>query len=330
MAHVYVTNLYNQIAYVSITKSFTGQVLDLFFAPTFKSKLGLMQAAADILFKGSVKIETADGLFKALKLAAEVLSDPVLSEKSSVKAATDLVAAFKEISVDIAPDTNQDLKNTKGFAWVNLSNVAGLAGAKQYNLTIMTEDGKKVVNFDTNFDHSWIVRTSDVVRAKYGTLRFADPASGLYPWAVVNKTKDVTPEHGGFLWRLQNKTLSGLTFDLEGGRSGFFVTTGTEGFIPPPPANHLRAGTVNGWGEGWRVFSEIPPNDIFGICFAIYLDSAPNKRVIFDFDHIPSKFIYGSRITVIIREQLDQSTAEIEHPTFGKASIKTDTYLSNR
>jgi hypothetical protein len=47
----------------------------------------------------------------------------------------------------------------------------------------MTDEGKKITDFPTNIDYSWIVNSFDIVRSKYGTIHEEDPDAGRHLWS---------------------------------------------------------------------------------------------------------------------------------------------------
>ncbi|NQZ60855.1 hypothetical protein [Crocosphaera sp.] len=167
--HIYVANHTPQDVYVTAVKSLKWKNLD-------KKEVEVkIQQAIDIS-KGDVYklLEFVRLIPKARVLFPGHLGDKKINQT---------VTAFKQVSVKISPNTYQDALATGFSDSLSISGIAGQLGAETITLFVMTDDGKNIVDFITNIDHSWIVTPSKVVRAKYGTINGEDPASGQHNWA---------------------------------------------------------------------------------------------------------------------------------------------------
>lgn len=60
---------------------------------------------------------------------------------------------------------------------------AAITSGEDCMIILVTDDGKKAIAFPTNSDHSWIVESNRIVRAKYGTTSTPDPDAGNFPFA---------------------------------------------------------------------------------------------------------------------------------------------------
>lgn len=166
--HIYVANHTPQDVYVTAVKSPEWINVDT----TVET---IIQQAIDIA-KGDV-----GKILESVRHITQV--EAVAAGSQGEKAINDIVTAFKQGSIKISPNTHQDALATGFSDSLSISGIAGGLGADTITLFVMTDDGKNVVDFITNIDHSWIVTPSKVVRAKYGTINGEDPASGQHNWS---------------------------------------------------------------------------------------------------------------------------------------------------
>jgi len=235
----------------------------------------------------------------------------------------DFVEAFKKTSITIPTGHFEDVKAVKGLGWMNPSAVGGFLGFKTFHVIVQTDDGKKIVDFKSQHDQSWIVTGSGVVRQKYGAGLFVqDLSTRQYPWgAESTPAPRPVAKNNGYLWCVQNGTNRPLTF-WRHDEAGFISdVTNRKGTVEPSEDPKLAAGATNDWTASWEVTlppssSPSPPpppqgsNDAFGMNFGIDTYTNESRGLAF---HIPRKFARGSEMKVIIKEK-DESELIIEYP----------------
>lgn len=331
MAHVHVANAHAEHAQIFVSKTLLWSIVDIVYdVGSFAFGLGELKAATSAATLPQT-IENARDLYNVLKYSAKLLSTTGSIASNSADAAKNFIDIFRSKSIKIARGDFRDCQSTTGLDWMAPSAIAGIPGLKTLNMTVLTDDGRKVANFDTNHDHSWIVTDPAVVRSKYGTIWQTDAGSGSFPWEGSNQSRKPVAEHGGFLWRVQNGTSWQIAF-----RPNVFSMqqiTNLEGtFGKSNEAPRLEPGLKNGWGEFWSFgaynFSTTIPLKIsvdvndrnspsFGGFLAKYAEFS-----------IPKELIYGSEMTVIIRQEpgykrdcLVASDLVIKHPSLGTRTI---------
>jgi hypothetical protein len=134
-------------------------------------------------------INTIGDLYKALRVGAAL----VRAGGRGYEAGDAVVNAFKNNSADIA---NGQVKNVREqgtlSTFLNPSGIAGLLGAGTVSLTIMSNDGLQVAQFDSGPDDSWIATNNQtIVRSVYGTLWDQDPSAGSQSWPVAQAAANV-------------------------------------------------------------------------------------------------------------------------------------------
>lgn len=101
---------------------------------------------------------------------------------------------------------------------------AAVSGGDDVMIIVVTDDGKKSIAFPSNSDHSWIVESGRIVRAKYGTTGTPDPDSGNFPFAGSGgcivyedssyKGKFMVLPEGSWtnkqIWNLSNNSITSL------------------------------------------------------------------------------------------------------------------------
>lgn len=183
--HIYVANHNQQDAYILTAKSTGWQIGDfLTDIALFAVGIGEIKAAltvADI----PATINTTSDLIKVMKVAATLLSGTAAVGSRSAEAAKEVVDAFKKSSIKIPPQEYRDVLDTGVLDYLSPSGISGLLDADTITLVVMTDDGKKVADFSTNIDYSWIVTPSRIVRSQYGTINVEDPGAGQHDWSQV-------------------------------------------------------------------------------------------------------------------------------------------------
>ena len=180
--HIYVANHNSQGAYVMATKSLEWQIAD------FLTDIGLFAVgvgeikAVVTAYELPETINTVKDLVQVMKIVAGLLSGTISAGSRSAEAAKELVDAFKESSTEVGQGDYKDVRETGFLDYLSPSGIAGLLDADTITLVVMTDDGKKFVDFPSNIDYSWIVTPSRVVRSQYGTLNVEDPDAGQYNW----------------------------------------------------------------------------------------------------------------------------------------------------
>ncbi|HEX7680038.1 MAG TPA: hypothetical protein VF713_18050 [Thermoanaerobaculia bacterium] len=331
MAHVHVANAHSEDAQVFISKTLLWSIVDIVYdVGSFAVGLGELKTATSAAALPQT-IENARDLYNVLKYSAKLLATTGSIASNSANAAKNFIEIFSRKSIKIARGNFRDCQSTTGLDWMTPSALAGIPGLKTLNMTVLTDDGRKVANFDTNHDHSWIVTDPSVVRSKYGTIWQTDAGSGSFPWEGSNQSKKPAAEHGGFLWRVQNGTPWQIAF----WPNVFMMqqTTGMGGtFGKANEAPRLEPGHTNGWGECWNFG---PYNFSTAVPLRINVDVNNRNSPSFgsplgkyaDFS-IPKELIYGSEMTVIIRQEpksnsdsLVASDLVIKHPSLGTKTI---------
>jgi hypothetical protein len=181
--HIYIANHNQQDAYVVAGKSELWHIGDfLTDIAFFAVGIGEIKAALSVANLPGT-INTVRDLFQVMKVTAGLLSGTIATGSRSAEAAKEVVDAFKKNSQKISSGDHKDVLNTGFLDYLSPSGIAGVLNTDTITLVIMTDEGKKVTEFSTNIDHSWIVTPSRVVRSKYGTLNVEDPGAGQYAWS---------------------------------------------------------------------------------------------------------------------------------------------------
>lgn len=350
MPHVHVFNGHATNAHVFIAEKSSFMLLNILLAldPVTKDRDAFKNVSKEN--KLSDKFDDVADLYQTLVVAAETIND-ASATTAQIDGAKRFVQAFKEFSFEIAPSTVMDVKATKGLSTLKPTAIKAALGSATLNLIIMTDDGGKVVMFDTNHDHSWIVTDPAVVRAKYGHLFFPDPNLGQHPWKGTKSYEKKIAEHGGFLWRVTNDTGEDLSFyprftSATGNRlhmhniinktggivdgagpdhsAGFnddkycsMTDGGKDGSLEPATRLKLNAEKTNGWGEAWEDPSQ---KDHASFRMAIFCRQSARGEGPTSF-LIPSKFMHGSEITAVIRARFTDSIVRIDLPGSPRETI---------
>lgn len=310
MAHVHVANAHSEHAQVFVSKTLLWSIVDIVYdigslvvgLGELKGATTAMDAAANL----PQTIENARDLYRVLKYSAKLLATTGSIASNSEDAAKKFIEIFSRKSIRIEQGNFRDCQSTTGLDWMAPSALAGIPGLKTLNMTVLTDGGKKVANFDTNHDHSWIVTDSAVVRSRYGTIWQTEPASGSSSWEGSTESKKPVAEHGGFLWRVQNDTPLQIAFQSD--RLMTKTTTNMEGtFGKAGQAPRLESGHRNGWGECWNFG---PYNSCTWVPLKILVDFNRGSNSFGQFNEangpcflIPKELIYGAEMTVMIKRQ---------------------------
>jgi hypothetical protein len=182
MSNIYIANNYNQSVYAMVTKSTEWTIADfLTNIAMFAVGIGEIKAAVSVADLPAT-INTVQDLFKVMKVAAQLLGGTATTGSRSAEAALTVVKAFKASSVQITPGQYKNVYSSDVWTYFNPSAYADLMGASTMTLLLMSDDGKNVIEFDTNSDYSWVATSSGVVRSQYGTIWTQDPNSGSFSW----------------------------------------------------------------------------------------------------------------------------------------------------
>lgn len=180
--HIYVANNTQQDIYVLSAKSTSWTIGDfLTDIALFAVGIGEIKAGLSVA-ELPATINTMRDLITVMKTIGALLSGTVAVGSRSAEAIKEVVEAFKKSSLKIAPGEYKDIRDTGLLDYLSPSGIAGLLDADTITLLMMTDDGKKVTDFPTNIDYSWIVNSFDIVRSKYGTIHQEDPGAGRYLW----------------------------------------------------------------------------------------------------------------------------------------------------
>lgn len=181
--HIYVSNHTQQDVYVLAAKSVDWTISDfLTDIALFAVGIGEIKAGLSVA-ELPANINTMRDLITVMKTIGALLSGTAAVGSRSAEAIKEVVEAFKKNSTKIPPGDYKDILDTGFLDYLSPSGIAGLLDADTMTLLMMAEEGKKIINFPTNIDYSWIVNSSDIVRSKYGTLSQEDPDAGRYLWS---------------------------------------------------------------------------------------------------------------------------------------------------
>ena len=209
MAHVHVANKHHENAYIFIAKTTGWEIVDI-VADVAQLLVGAKELKTAIKGITSLPtvIRTVEEYLVYVKAAVKVIHKAGSFSSSAKKAAEELINAFKKHSIEIKWHDFKDVKSTRGWDWINPSALAGALGAKTFHMTIMSDSGNSVVEFNTNHDHSWVITDAGVVRAKYGHIWVEDKSIGNHRWEGNSELSKTTQskQHVGFSWKLFNNT----------------------------------------------------------------------------------------------------------------------------
>jgi hypothetical protein len=181
--NIYVANQTQQDIYVLAAKSSGWVIGDLLTdIALFAVGIGEIRAGLSVA-ELPATINTMRDLITVMKTIAALLSGTVAAGSRSAEAIKEVVDAFKKNSLKIAPGDYKDVRDTGLLDYLSPSGIAGLLDADTIILLVMTDEGKKITDFPTNIDYSWIVNSFDIVRSKYGTIHEEDPDAGRHLWS---------------------------------------------------------------------------------------------------------------------------------------------------
>jgi len=334
MAHVHVANDTKQDVHVFISKTLRWLVKDIVW-DIFSLVDGLEElklATSPEELKALPKtIHSVSDLLKTLKHCAKIRNKWETVKDDAKKAVKDFEEAFKAKSITIRPGHFEDVKAVRGLDFMSPSAVAGIFGAKTFHLIVQTDDGKKVVDFKTNHDHSWIVKDSGVVRSEYGHIWKTDPNPKHVPHPWSSESTPAPPRrvamNNGFLLRIQNRgrdVMRFVTYGLrtynkeEGIRSdGFISESSAADPYKHGEAPNLGVGGVYGPRDVWEVpgAKHQSPGDDFTLQIQYSLGEGSHTQPVYiNFGDIPRKFARGSEMTVVVKDILHGSELQIEYP----------------
>lgn len=182
---VNVANVSGQDIYVLAVAHPQWVIADVVDAPLFLIGVGEIRSAVPGAELPET-IRTFSDLGKFLKVAAKLASGTLAMGQRATEAANAIVNAFKSASIKI-PDDQYKNAFDQGFlnTVFNATGIAGMLGANTVTLTILSNDNKQVVQFNTAQDYSWITTSrQSIVRSRYGTLWQQDPQAGEEPWPI--------------------------------------------------------------------------------------------------------------------------------------------------
>ncbi|MDA0120879.1 hypothetical protein [Vibrio sp. T11.5] len=98
---------------------------------------------------------------------------------------------FKKNGLQINPQQQVKVldKSNSILKILEPSHLAGLLGASDITLTMMTEDGEKFIQFNTNSDRSWIAFDNRIVAAKKDDTKKEERHSGIKYWDTYGRPK---------------------------------------------------------------------------------------------------------------------------------------------
>lgn len=93
--------------------------------------------------------------------------------KKQLEGQREAVTAFLRRKCEIvAPgQTRRVAKMNLPDKYFSVRGIAGLLGASDVTIFVVSESLDRVLNFNSNSDHSWIIQDDEVVRARFGTLQ---------------------------------------------------------------------------------------------------------------------------------------------------------------
>lgn len=180
MSNIYIANETKQIAHVMVTPNTAWNIADL-VVDTALLMTGIAELKAGVTALRA--LPSAISTVGELGTVMRAVTTTAAGAGAMVGGAgAPLVTFFKNHST---PVDEQQVKNVYGsdvWTYFKPSAYADLLGAETMHLMILYGEGRKYVEFNTNADHSWIVTSTGVVRAKYGHVWVHDAAAGSHDW----------------------------------------------------------------------------------------------------------------------------------------------------